>query len=134
MKYRRPDAHDRRAGHQHREGMRRGQHQQPGERERHPHTQRIRPGPPVGQQSDQRLKKRRRELIRQRDQPDLREIQMEPRLEQRVGRRQHRRKHIVHEVAQTDRRQHLERSLLASRRKSLYLGRHSLIPAKRIRH
>ena len=63
----------------------------------------------VGERPDEGLEQRRRRLIRKRDEPDLSEIQVVGRLEERIHGRQHRLHQIVQAVADADRRQDAER-------------------------
>ena len=104
----------------------------PQQRNPHPHAQRIRLRAPVRVHPHQRLQQRSRQLIGQRDQPDLREIQVKRDLQHRINRGQHGRQHVVHQVAQADRRQHLERGFLFDRLECLYLSYCHAVPASPI--
>ena len=73
-----------------------------------PIGERVRRRPPVGVDADHRLQQRRGQLERQRDQPDLPEVEGVGTLEDRVDRRQHRLQHVVQEMAEADRQQDAE--------------------------
>ena len=80
-------------------GMRERQEQQSRERQQHADRQRIRLRAPIRVVADDGLQDRRDELIRERDQPDLGEGQMEFVLEQRIERRQQRLQQVVQQMA-----------------------------------
>ncbi len=85
-----------------------GQQEHARERERHADRQRIRLRPPVCVEADDRLQQRGGELVGQRDQTDLAEIEVEAALEDRIDRRQQRLHHVVQQVAEAQRRQDAE--------------------------
>ena len=80
----------------------------PDQREAHAGRERIRHRTAIRVEADQRLQQGRGELIRQRDEPDLSEIQVERDLQQRIDRRHQRLHHVVQEVAKADGRQNRE--------------------------
>jgi hypothetical protein len=82
--------------------------------ESHSREQRVGLRTPIREMTNQRLKNGRRQLKRQRDEPDVREVQSEPRLQQRIDRRQHRLNHVIQQVRQTDRKKNSQRGAAAS--------------------
>ena len=76
MEHRRAHPHQRRGEQDHAVAMRHRQQQQPDQAARHRDRQRERLRPPVGHHADDRLQHRGGKLERQRDQPDLAEIQL----------------------------------------------------------
>ena len=67
-----------------------------------PERQRVRLRPAIGEQADQRLQQRRRELVGQRDQADLGEAQRELALQDRIHRQDQRLHHVVDHVRGAD--------------------------------
>ena len=105
MKDRRSDAHQPGRHQDRAEGRRHRQQQQADQRERHPRDERIRRRPAVGIHADDRLQQRRRQLQRERDEPDLREVQLKRRLQDRIDRRNQRLDRVVQQMRHADRRQ-----------------------------
>ena len=91
-----------RADQQHRIAMREREHQQADQREHHAAGQRQRRRAPVRIKPDERLQHRRGDLIDQRDEADLTEVEVEIRLQIRIDRRQQRLHHVVEQVAEAD--------------------------------
>ncbi len=112
MKHRRSDPHQRDRQQHCRKSRRVRNQNQSCERKSHPQRQRIRHGTPIGIASHHRLKQRRGELRRQRDQSDLPEIQMIGRLQNRIYRGDHRLQHVVQQMAHAECRQDSERNTL----------------------
>ncbi len=81
------------------------------QRKGHAHAQRVRLGMLVGEGADDGLQHGGANLVRQRDDADLRETQMEFALEQRVDRDHQGLHHVVEKVREADRSQHPEARL-----------------------
>ena len=75
------------------------QQQQSRQREAHADGERLRRGAAIGVVADHRLQQRRRQLVDQRDQADVAEVELKRLFEDRVDRRQQRLDHVVEQVA-----------------------------------
>ncbi|MNN56609.1 hypothetical protein D3C81_1715490 [compost metagenome] len=116
MEDRRAGTHQRRRHQQHAIGWRHGQQQQPTQRKAHADGQRMWLRMLVCIQADDWLQQRRGDLVRQRQQADLGEAQVEAALEHRIDGQDQRLDHVVEEVREADRVQHAEaRAFLAVR-------------------
>jgi hypothetical protein len=78
------------------------QQDQAAQGETHAQRQRIRHRPAVGEHAHQRLQQRRGELVGQRDQSDLAEIEREIVLEDRIDGEDQRLDHVVEQMRKTD--------------------------------
>ncbi len=108
MEHRRSRADQCRGEQQQAETVGEREQQQAGQREAHADGQRIRHRPAIGVPADQRLQQRRGDLVGEREQADLAEIQRVMRLQQRIDRRQQRLDHVVEEMAEADGGEHLQ--------------------------
>ncbi|CAM2158991.1 hypothetical protein PT2222_50047 [Paraburkholderia tropica] len=116
MEHRRAAANQRGGDQQHAEARRDRHQQQAAEREAHADGQRIRHRALVRIDADERLQHRRRDLVRERDQADLRERQREVVLEHRIDGQDQRLDHVVEQVRKTDRTEHAVDRALHGRR------------------
>ncbi len=106
MEDRRADA-DQRGGREHsREMVGPRQEQQTRQRESHADGQRLRLRLAIGEIADHRLEERRGELVGERDQADVPEVERERGLEDRIDRRQQRLDHVVEQVTDAERADH----------------------------
>src|SRR5579872_2541939 len=103
MKDRRADAEQRRPGDKRQVIRREGQGDEAKQGRAHAEGQRIGLRPAIGIETDQRLQQRSRDLIGQRQQPDLAEGEVEAALEDWIDRRQQRLHHVVEQVTEADR-------------------------------
>ena len=125
VKHRRTDAHQRSTHQKRRIGGHTRQRHQADEREAHANRQRIRPWPAIIEVPDERLQQGRSNLIGQRDHPDLPEVQVEGRLQQRINRRDQRLNHVVQEVAEGCREQNRKNQFLCDMFRRFGLSRAS---------
>jgi len=119
MKDRRSCSNDGRSQQQQAECWRQRQHQNSRERKAHSHCERIRHGPLVGVEPDQRLQKTCHHLVGERQQSDLAEVQMKGALENGIDRRQQRLHHVIDEMADADRGQDAQDETRSSRSRAL---------------
>jgi hypothetical protein len=87
------------------------QHDQADERAPHPRDRRIGLGLAVGDHADDGLQRGGRQLERQRDQPDLAEVEAVGLLDEGINCRQQRLHHVVEEVREAQRQHDRERRL-----------------------
>jgi hypothetical protein len=98
---------DERGSRQHRsESSRHRQEYEPREGECHAGHERVGLRATVGHVADDRLQQRRGDLVRERDESDMSEVEREGRLEDWVDRRQQRLHHVVQEVTDAERAEH----------------------------
>ena len=98
-----------------------------------PDGQRVGLRPLVGVEADDRLQQRRGELIGERDEADLPEVELEARLQHRIDRRQQRLQHVVQQVADADGDEHGEGSARERTSSSIKPNAPVLDARKRIR-
>ena len=137
MEHRRAQPHQRRGDQDDGILMGDAEQQQAEERKPHAYRKRERLRLLVGEMSDHRLQQRRRELERQCDQPDLREVERVVVLEDRIHRRDQRLHGVVEEMREADASEHdvgRPRRHLRDRSRSRRLGSLRHGSSRHVRH
>ncbi len=105
MKNRRPDADERDRDQDERETAGEGEDDEADERETHPERERVGLRPAIGVEPHKRLEKRGGELVHERDQSDVPEVELERVFQNRINRRDERLHGVVEQMRETERGQ-----------------------------